>query len=265
MKDYEVIFCATTLYRSEQETRYRLACELITEARNHRYAFVILDSSPLPEIAREFERRGAVVQRAGRTLPFPTQRRLLFHLVKRYGASLNAGRIFILWTEPEKTDIVNHIETLIAPLVNDEADVVIMGRTAKSEATHSRFQMISEETAKYVFQEVTGINAQPMTGPVMFTSELISYYENCNPKKYDPSLGHGYIQQVASIEAHAYGKRVIGVDVDFMYPPAQRQEEETALSKEIFAKRLEQQGDLIKSFMIVARVHGLWKLSLGQR
>lgn len=157
----------------------------------------------------------------------------------------------VLWTEPEKADMVRHIPALFAPIEAGEADIVLPARTDVGFASYPAAQATSEKAANAVFAEVTGKELDVMVGPVMVRGEMMPIFATCNPIQYGAS--DTYIQQIALMEAMHQGARVASIPIDFFYPAAQRHEEETTLAEAMLVKRQRQFDDLTNGFHAVAK------------
>ena len=215
-----VIIATTTFYKSTDELRFKLACELITKAVAVKYPIIIVDGSPDSSVRKEFNKRGALV--------FPQiaqgmagSRRELFDCVRVvYCKNFYRGKV----------------------------DFVIIGRIEKSMKSHPEFQVKSETLANTVYRNFFSVpNAAPMVGPVAFSSSVILYFSTCNRTKY--GLRTGYIQHIAPLEATAHEHKVVCIPVDFMYPKEQKEEEEKDIS--VVAKRLQQAQELIEAYLTI--------------
>lgn len=241
-----VIIATTTFYKSTDELRFKLACQLVKKANEAGYTVIALDGSPDKSIKSELEKRGALVYTQTAT-GMAGSRRELFSYVRQLFDSWYIDpkneNIAIVWTEPEKVDIIRHVPELL----RGGAPIVIMGRTEESWMSYPTFQVASERLANTVYQKLFNFSdADPMVGPVAFTYEFIDLFTNCNPEKYGSKTG--YIQHIVPLEAMASGGKVVCVPVDFMYPPEQREEEETIVSSEMMTKRIRQAQELIEVY-----------------
>lgn len=244
------IIVTTTFYKSVEELRFRLACDMVRVAIAHGHKVVIVDNSPIPEVAESLRKLNSEV--------FPQlhkgigagRREAFFH------ASEVARREkidYIIWTEPEKIDFVRSIEYLISALVENKdtmgnrmADIVIPRRSEKSWETWPSFQVESEKAANQVYNRVFDVNGfDPMFGPVAFHVEVACYFILSVGNSVRPDT---YIQHYAPIEARHDGKKVLSVEIDITYPPEQRTEEEGVAKEEMLEKRKWQLKTLTEAY-----------------
>jgi len=257
MAHERVTVLTTTYYKTVEETRFKLACGLIAAAKRAGHDCLIVDGSPNPEVLQTLRGLGAVVLQQKVPGIGPSRRQLFqaagdWHHFEpgstdpRFAtwAPSDAPQIF-LWTEPEKVDIIRFIPEIIAPIVRGAADIVIPRR--KSLASYPEFQAKTESIADRVYESYMGEGLRPMFGPVAFNRRAAHFFASCNPATKG---GHDtYIQHIAPMEARARGFRIVGVEVDFIYPPEQRAEEEAALSSAMMSKRLNQLWECVDNYV----------------
>jgi hypothetical protein len=219
------------------------------------YPVLIVDGSPIHgEVKRRLEMAGALVRRQ-QELGMGSSRRQVFTWARK----VSHADVF-LWVEPEKTDLIRSIPTLVAPIVERAAELTIMQRTAASFASYPSRQIETEQRANRFFRETIGLDLDLMSGPIGFHRDLLSSFADCNPAvRYGQGVKDTYIQQAAVLEAIASGHRVQNVPLDFFYPAVQRHEEEGPLLIEMVAKREMQFSDLTYSFMVIATALDLVK------
>lgn len=222
----EVAVLTTTFYRSPDELRCRLAHRMVKDAVAATQAVLIVDGSPEASISQSLESLGTVVFKQETKGMGPSRRELFNHAgnLDSYGDHQFTPDILV-WTEPEREDLIRHLSDIIAPIERDEADIVIPWRTETSWASYPAFQIDSEHCSNRVYEAVTGRRHDIAFGPMAFSQKVLPIFARCNPQKsyaaYDT-----YIQQIAAMEAMAQGYRVTSVPVDFIYPPEQKEEEE---------------------------------------
>lgn len=259
--DTWVTLTMTSFYREVSELRCQLTAETVQNAfTKYKYPTVIVDGSPNPAVTRYLSHRlGAIVFAQQKPGMIASRREVFGHAKEFILASVirKEDTEIILWTE-EKPDLIRSIPFLIAPLVAGEADIVIAKRTPEALATWPLFQQESETRANAAYREATGIDHDPMFGPVAFTLEVVDFFINCHPERYGVSpFAAGYIQHFAALEALAAGKKVVSVTVDCRYPPQQREEEETILNDAMREKRQRQMEELSEGYRIAARALGI--------
>ena len=211
-----------------------------------------------PEVNERLRLAGSILEHQSDPGMGPGRRQLFAsvenHLAQR---GENPEKTYVCWTEPEKDTFAEFIPTLIEPLESDKADIVIFERTEKSLASLPKMQHKFEDFSDFLFQKATGIKAKPFAGPMVFRASLLSIFKNADPRKY--GVRDGYVQFTAIIEAVAAGHRIVGKEVDFIYPADQVAEEEGPKALEMFERRREQQDHLGRGFFAHADILGLPK------
>lgn len=129
----------------------------------------------------------------------------------------------ILWREPEK-DMARHVEPLVIPIEDDEADIVIPRR--KNLYSYSTFSQYWEATGSTMASHIIGgIPQDYWVGPRAFTVQAAEYFLNYPgsqtglPDRHDSIFG-------PLVDAAYAGLRITGVEIDFQYPQEQRDAEE---------------------------------------
>lgn len=245
-----ILLVTTTFYKSTGELRFELALETVKRAREEGHRVLIIDGSPDSKIRSAFHEYGArvILQKEQGIGPI---RRQLFD----EAFSWHDGLIF--WTEPEKSDLVRFIPDIVRPIIEDRCDISIPVRSERSWQSYPKFQRESEATANLVYKESTGIEADPMFGPVAINQRALPYFASCRPGEFD--VGDNYIQHVAPLVAVLEGNAKIlspGVEVDFQYPSAQREEEDGPLFRQMVEKRLWQLRELTETYLKFGRLLG---------
>lgn len=257
--DAWVTVAMTSFYRETSDLRCQLTAETIQNAYTAGYPTVIVDGSQNPAVTRYLDGKpGALVFGQQEPGTGSSRREVFAHAKEFILASTRGGdREAILWTE-EKPDIIRSIPLLIAPIIAGEADIVIPKRTPEALTTWPQFQQESETRANTAYREATGLDFDPMFGPVMFSLEVADFFINCHPERYGVSpFAAGYIQHFAALEAIAAGKQAVSVTVDCRYPPAQREEEETLFNDAMREKRRMQEEELSDGYHIYSRALGI--------
>lgn len=248
-----VIVTTTTFYGDpdgKDKVRVNLACELVELAGQNGHIVAIVDGSPVSSAKERLEKRGAHVVLQSEKGMGPA-RRQVWKYAQNFVTSDVAG---ILWTEPEKPDIVRSIGALVSCMNEQGAHVVIPARDAGSWETYPAFQRQSEQTANLVYNKLfagSGAPFDPMFGPVCFRPRVLPLFAEFYPA--DWGLPDTYVQHFAPVSLRPRGFKVVSKSVDFVYPPAQRAEEETALAPEMMGKRLWQLKDLVAAYFIMQK------------
>lgn len=241
MPKVKVVIVTTTYYKTSTELRFHLACQMVGNAIGSGYQVVVVDGSPDPQIAEALRRIGANVwNQEGPTMG--ASRREVFSIAKGFDSDI------IIWTEPEKNDLIRHIDQLILPIMIGSTDIVPIQRSLKSWDSYPEFQRKSERRANEIFFELTGRKIDIMSGPIAFRRDALDIFVNCNPSLYGGF--DSYIQHVAVMEAMDAGFRTGDFLIDFLYPLAQRLADES--SPEMEKKRQDQLGECVANYQAAA-------------
>lgn len=244
------VVVTTTFYKNVDELRFKLALALVQLAIELGYTVIIVDDSPIPEIAQAFVDLGAIVEKQVNP-GMGASRRQVFQRAKDF--CINSGEPYaIVWTEPEKVDFINYIADVVEPIYTDNIDIVIPTRTEKSWTSYPKFQEQSEKVALLIYHEAVGKKLDPMFGPVAFGENAVDFFINCDPSKY--GLADNYMQHVAPVEAMIEGYEVISVEVEFQYPEDQRKEEEGPAYEAISKKRFSQLEQLAITYFKLGKM-----------
>lgn len=237
MKKIPIVLATSTFYKSVDELRFRLACQMIQAATDAGYPVIDVDGSNNPHVLNKLLLAGARVFPQYVPGMGPGRRQMFFHAVE-YCHEQGYDDAIIVWLEPEKVDIIRSIGCFVSPILEEGADVVILKRSRASlEATYPAFQVVSETQANEVYNEAIGREGyDPMSGPVAFRLSMAEYFVCNNPKEF--GLEDTYVCHYAVLLAMADGHNVVSSpEIDFHYPPEQREEEEKALTDVIREKR----------------------------
>jgi len=246
----QTVIATTTFYKDTDDIRFKLACQTIKKAQKSEYPIVIVDGSLNPSIAKKFSELSAIVFPETIKGMGPSRRLSFFYALHHLLFTMSRGDGIILWIEPEKDDVVRLIPEIIFQIECKQADISIMKRSEKSWQTYPRFQQDSEKKANAAYEKATGrIGHDPMSGPVAFLASVLQKYLFFNPSQY--GIADTYIQHYIPLFVPV--DLVASVEVDFMYPPAQKAAEETADNEEIRKKRNWQLSSLSKDYHILAK------------
>ena len=253
-----VTILTATLYKSVEELRFYLACQMIGNAVALGYNVSVVDNSPDPLVRESFSRISAEARQQLSRSGMGPQRRELFRAIPRRFTETK----FFLWTEPEKPDLIRSIPQIIAPLESGEADIVIPCRSEESLKTYPEFQVVSERKMNRIYREITGLpDADPTIGPVAFGRRVLYYFVECSPQEqYGEGAHDGYIQLYAPLKAMARGHRIATVEIDCFYPAAQKKEEDGKLATAMLEKRKMQADTITSTWRRMAEVLGLPQL-----
>lgn len=247
---HNVILITTTYYPKPGSLRERLAKETVAAAHAAGYRVVIVDDSKRPDLIEEFTTLGAEACEQ-KFSGMGTARRQAFFAAWSMAVGHTMKNPIFLWLEPEKVDVVRLVPELIARIVSDESDIVVMRRSDASFATYPTFQVTSEQQANAVYAEATGLKGfDPMSGPVAWNSLAMPFFIAADGKRW--GVRDGYVQHFAPLEAKVSGCAITSVGVDFRYPPEQRAEEEGAANEAMLEKRRQQLDDLSTAYRTIA-------------
>lgn len=185
----ETAVLMTSWHKTTQDTRCILTHQIIEKAASKGYFVVIVDGSDDPAIAQSFVDRGAIVFPQEERGMGPSRREVFAHASQpsiylspmasvgdRIALLDWQSPIYFIWME-EKPDLVRSIPILTAPLVAGEADIVIAKRASME--TWPAFQQESETRANTAYREATGLDYDPMFGPVAFTTKMLRFFRKC--------------------------------------------------------------------------------------
>lgn len=192
------------------------------------------------EALKEFEESGLLtIIRTSKSGRGP-QRRAAFE-----AATHLPGKQAVVYFQPEKDSLMDYLTEITKPIIDGSADIVIPARTSDLfKQTYPDYTRESElnvnKTYNYLMHKA-GIlpqdeNLDWFFGPVVFRNnpEIVSYFlkvyglkapirsrVDAQPNPELHSDGHYF----SIIEALFNGKRVIGVEIPFVYPKSQRDNE----------------------------------------
>ena len=208
------------------------------------YPIVIVDNSPIGEIASLLRASGATVFAQQHKGMGPGRNQAFFH-----GTMLarELGYDVIVWMEPEKIGFVDCIASLLEQMELNGAGIVIPRRSEKSWESWPAFQRQSEEEANAAYNRIYQTEGfDPMFGPVLFRQEYAHHFVLCDPQRF--GVANTYTQHYAPITAMREGVKVTSIEVDMTYPAEQKAEEEGALNEAMLQKRRDQRDTLIAAY-----------------
>ena len=274
----KVVVATTTFYKNTEELRFRLACDMVKAAVANGHRVVIVDASPDPTIASRLREIGALVLPQLHKGMGPGRREAFFHATELAGVN---SIEHIVWTEPEKVDLVRFMNQIVEPINAVSSPIVIPKRSEVAWSSWPAFQLESEMRANTVYNNAFGgENFDPMFGPVAFHVDVAEAFIRayCHPMDYDepvygtrgPSLLVSAPEKLATLVPDTYiqhyapvlwksrnpKSNVVSVTIDMQYPTEQRAEEEGSENESILKKRKMQLETLTTAYRALARVHG---------
>lgn len=241
----KLIIAACTFYKVAAGLRFSLACQMVRKATESGFTFVIVDGSPDPEVTKVLVAEGAHVIRESGCGMGAAKRQVALECL-RMGADV------MMLTEPERPDLIRFVDTVTAPVLRGEADVVIVGRTSQSFETYPEHQRVSEMEGNRRYNEVCGTgDVDAYFGPVVFCQPEIRRFIDFNPNNF--GAPDTYIHTFVPILSRKFGAKVASIKIDFIYDPAQKSEEEAVSNDEIRKKRIMQLDTVSHGVYVVAR------------
>lgn len=249
---FKAIITTTTFYSDiagKDKVRFDLACELVELARENGHILVVVDGSPVPDVAQKLKKAGAHVFPQSEKGMGASRRQVWIESNKLVTPDVAA----IVWTE-EKPDIIRSVKKMIDHMYKRNSQAVIPSRSMGSWNTYPVFQQESEQIANYVYNElfpnIDGL-LDPMFGPVCFCPSEMTYFTDFKPAAW--GLSDTYLQHYIPPFMRSKGRKVTSLEVDFVYPPQQRAEEENERNAEMVEKRLWQLKQLIAAYFTMRK------------
>lgn len=187
----------------------------------------------------------------------------------RVAAELAGVRVIVL-SEPEKVSLLHSIDKIVAPILRNEADIVVPKRQAKLfKATYPDYMYESEIEGNSIFNEALlthGLITRDMEeldtffGPRAFRNSpvIISYFMRkfiFTPKNgsfthpfFDPEA-YSNVAFFPVIYALQKGLKVKSVEVPFSYPLLQKENEVVGAKKAFVHKRTMQRLGILVNLM----------------
>lgn len=234
----KVAIATTTFYNPDSQSdtvRAEIAKKLVRTATDMGYRIVIVDGGSSQELLREFEGYGGIVYQEEQKGMGKVRRQAIRE-------AYNTKRQIIAWTEPEKEDYIKEIMKTAVLVLEGNADLVVPRR--KSMESYPTSQQLAEPLGNLFWEHLTGHSLDVWFGPRTWKREISDYF-----LKYDGKYGDKWDSIfIPVMDAIIQGKKVIGVEVDYIHPAKQTEIEEhdTRFDK----KRVEQLDNLIKSLSL---------------
>jgi len=234
----KVVIVTSTLYKGSDDVRAKLAIETICSAKEHGYPIVIVDSSP-EEIRDSFRGHGAIVFDAEKQGMGIERRQAI-----RETTGLAGPDGIVAWMEPEKTPFVPLLGQVVKELIAQSADLAIPRR--RSLESYPEIQQHAEWLGNEAFRMLTGMALDVWFGPRVFRSNIASFFLDYRGE-YGDLWDSIFVPIIRAIKT---GKKVIGVEVDYIHP-----KEQTAIEDDfpMFEKRINQLVTLIETIRTEAR------------
>ncbi len=226
--DVSIAVYACTRYQSTSEPRFKSGINYMKRARERGIACFVSDTSSDLEVKTQLHDNAYVIDLWGTTMQ-AQKATALGHAITRSKAKV------IIHSEIEKEGLVDFLPSICQPICDGNAVLVIPTRTAVSWASYPTAMAESETFAVRKVQQFTGHGWDIPFGPFAFDREVVHYFlcgETARWKNWE-CLHRPRLQIL-----HDMPGRTAEVAVDFIYPPAMREQEENDL--EFASKRLDQ-------------------------
>src|SRR3989344_5664288 len=130
------------------------------------------------------------------------------------------------WVEPEKHTLIQHIPTLMGPVITDQCDMVIPQRISLE--TYPAYQRDSELEANRELASITGRpDLDLMSGPRFMNRKAAEIMA-----AYDGEYGNNWeILFVPVLHMLKAGLRITSVPVPYEHPEEQRAEDDEAMRR----------------------------------
>lgn len=228
----KIVIATNTRYDSYSENN-RLRGELVVmsirTAIDSGYEIVIVDEGSPDELLKKMETAGAKLFMSEKAGFGPSIRQAIRE-------AMNFDRDIIAHTQPEKNEYIPEIAKTALPILEGHAEMVIPKR--RSMTSYPFFQQQAESLGNHFWKELTGTDLDMWFGCRIWKRDMSQYFLN-----YDGKYGDRWESiYIPIMDVIFDGKRVIGQEVDFTYPPNQKETEDKNPS--FSRKRIEQLENL---------------------
>lgn len=223
--------------KPSDKVRADLARRTVEAARNFGYEVIIVDGGSSNELLNSFENSGAILKvepcKHGETTNWGLRRRMAL------SCAYSRERPIIVWTEPEKLPLIEHLPKIVQPLLDDEADISIPGRMSLD--SYPIMQQDIEKFANAYWAKLTNLEIDMWFGARAWKREVSSYLLN-----YRGEYGDRWeVTFVPFLRAWFKGKKITEVKIDYTHPKEQTAIEEGNL--DFFKKRAEQLYNIVSA------------------
>jgi len=227
----KIVVATTTFYPLDSESskiRACLAIDLMKKVKEKGYPLVVAEDGSSSEFLNLLKENNV-------EYVFQTEKGLGAGKRLAISEACKLGDIILL-LEPEKSPLIDFAEDLCKPLLSGEADLVIPKR--KSLSSYPLFQQKSETLLNDFWKNVTGTDLDIDFGPRVMTKETAQYFLS-----YNGTFGDRWESIfLPVIDAIRDNKKVLSVEVDYIHPKVQRENEEENIDFDL--KRVDQLATL---------------------
>lgn len=209
----------TSTFTTDPRTdhRFLLAQMMCTTAVTYGYKIIVVESSPDPEAARMLREVGADVYTAEDAKMGPARRQAL-------KIGLDMGFDIIAWLEPEKVGMIPCFEPCLK-MMKEGYDIIIPWRN-RLFADYPHYQALSEATANFEMEKMTGMTLDLMCGPRIMTRETATLFLSYEGRsRIDPSITYndqwGILFVPVLWALSDDGFKVGSCPVDYIHPAVQ--------------------------------------------
>lgn len=251
MAEPRLCVITVTYYTDESDLRFKLALQLCELASKLQISTIIVDGSPYDDIRKQLVTAGGghvrVIEQNNARYPgkggalrqaaMEAERMLSAQNGDTSGGSDENNSpppCAICFTEPEKVDLMNHVNAIVAPILGGTADVVVPSRDEDIfRATYPIEQYHSESFANYhlhsLARKIPGFDSSAedkrkgldwLFGPFAFRADLADSWLSYEGKSWDAQMVP-YIRGV-----RRDGWKIRTVKVPFRHPKNMKMEEE---------------------------------------
>lgn len=231
----KIAIATTTWYNPDLESdiiRADSAKKSVRTAIDLGYIVVVVDGGSSDELLREFERYGAKVYHQIAKGMGPGRREAIAQIH-------DIRRPVEVWTEPEKENYILQIWKTAIPILDSSADLVIPKRM--SLRSYPIVQQFTEKIGNFYWKSLTGHDLDMWSGPRTWHNDIAHYFLNYKGR-YEDKWDSIFIPVMDAIFD---GKKVIGVDVEYIHPKKQTEIENNIT---FHKKRFEQLFSLTSAF-----------------
>lgn len=234
-----IVVVTVTYYADTSDVRYSLALELCKLAAAKQLLTVVVDDSPDHQTIRtSFEGAGEsyvkVFQQDSTTYHGKggaLRQAIQLATVLVGNSEDKASNSIICFAEPEKVDIMNHMQQIVEPILAENADIVVPMRcdelfrkTYPIEQYHSEsFANLHFNSLAQQFEEFQTPDAKQIDwlfGPFAFRATLADAWLKYEGTSWDAQMAP-YVRAVRHQK-----KRIASVTINFLHPLQMKEQEE---------------------------------------
>lgn len=233
----EIVIATTTLSR-QLDTRAKLAVKTAKLAYSHGHRVIVVDGGSTPELTDLLGDAGCFV--------YAQEDKATMGSARRQAVSLAAGLAedrngLVVWMEPEKWPLVESLYSLAGSLDAGKADMVLPSRTMTGFSTYPPEQSLIEQASNLGFSYMYGKKLDMWFGPRVMNQAAVERFLG-----YDGRYGDLWDSIfIPVVQCIADGLSVQGVEVNYIHPPEQTQEETG--NAQFLMKRVEQCQKLLSA------------------